>query len=400
MTVGEAQETIGQKVPRVQMTAFYALAVTAGFAPFAYVTGSWPGILIAFALVSITAFFTTRDRDTYQGVPPSSGEIALALLGYSAGGAVCGFLGILLLSLLGYGAESAGWIFGFLVPQTLHRWFELASLVVAFLLLFSVVTVDASEILDKLYPAASGRRSPFAEFLFQPKQRRSWYLKLVGAAVIVVIVAVSQYLHALPAQTWAFWLEIAFALATTDLWDLKFQDRSASSPEPLVEQVQLLLQAAGYQVRIYPATGQSEADAMFGLVDFLAIRPDRAMAGCVTDRQDPKYLRAVAVNLQTAVWGLQDRLSPQERAKIEIEPVIVVAGSSSSLLDDEPEISASIDRMYVRIIRCPSLTTLMEIVSDSDAERKGNKARELFDPPLELSDASETLIAPSGSSLP
>jgi hypothetical protein len=400
MTVGEAQEAIRQKVPRVQMTAFYALAVTVGFAPFAYVTGSWPGILIAFALVSITAFFTTRDRDTYLAVPPSSGEIALALLGYSAGGALCGFLGISLLWFLGYGAEAAGWIFGFSVSQSVHWWFELASLAVALLLLLAIVAVDASEILSKLYPAASGRPSPFAEFLFQPKRRRGWYLMLVSAAVIVVVVAVSQYFHALSAQTWAIWLEIAFLLANSELWDLKFPDRSASSPEPLVEQVQLLLQAAGYQVRIYPATGKGAEDALIGLVDFLAIRPDRAIAGCVTDRQDPKYLRAIAVNLQTAVWGLQDRLSPKERAKIEIEPVIVVVGGSPSLLDDEPEISASIDRMYVRIIRTPSLADLMEIVGDPDAQSKGKNARELFDPPLEWSEASESLIAPSGFARP
>ena len=58
----------------------------------------------------------------------------------------------------------------------------------------------------------------------------------------------------------------------------------------------MLLQAAGYQIRIYPAIGKTEVDTLIGLIDFLAIRPDRAMAGCVTERKDPKYLRTMAAS--------------------------------------------------------------------------------------------------------
>lgn len=396
----QAPESEGRAVPRVQMAALYTAAAAAAFSPFACVTTSWLGIATAVAVVGITSFLTTRRRLVYKGNQPSATEIALGVAGHSTGGSVCGFLGLSLLALLRYGTELVAWLFGFSTPGALIWWYELVAYSLGLFFLFAVTLGDASEFLDKLYPEEEGRSSPFAEFLFQPKQFRSWVMRLLGGGAAVVFFAILAYAYDDASTGLAFGIEVALVVITVDLWELKSPERSASSPEPLVEQVKLLLQAAGYQVRIYPATGKSEADALIGLVDFLAIRSDHAMAGCVTDRDVPRYLRNVAANLQTAVWALQDQLSPGERSRIEIEPVIVLVGGSTSSLNDEPEISASIDRMYVRIIRSPPSAELAEIVADSDADRKVKVARELFDPPREWSATSEAWAATGGLSSP
>jgi hypothetical protein len=190
----------------------------------------------------------------------------------------------------------------------------------------------------------------------------------------------------------ALGLEFSIALPAIDLWLLKSTDRQASSPKPVDSQIRTLLQAAGYQVRIYPRTGDREADSLIGLIDFLAIRPGRAIAGCITTERDPSLLRHIAASLRPGLWALQDRLSPEERIKVEIEPVIVIVGGSTPL-DNEPEISASIDRMNVRIIRSPSEGELAAILSDSDEGGKERIARELFDPPLDANDLSGSSTA-------
>ncbi|WP_128923176.1 hypothetical protein [Bradyrhizobium guangxiense] len=367
------------------MIVLYAAAAAVGISPFAYFAVSWLGIVIAFALAMTTALLATRQRRFYAGDPPRPVEAAIALLGHAMGGAVAGFLGLSFFAALRYGTGLILWLVGLSPPGSLFWWYEFVSLALALFLLFAITLNDAAEFLDKVYPAVPRRGSPFAEFLFQPKQFRAWLSKTGIAAGIVVAIVLTRTDSLLI----AFALEVSLILIAVDLWELKSPERSASSPEPSVALMQQLLQAAGYQVRIYPATGRSEPDALIGVIDFLAIRPDRAMAGCVTVNDDPQYLRAMAANLQTAVWGLQDQLPPKERTRIEIEPVIVLVDGSASRLADEPAVSASIDRMYVRLIRSPALNELSTIVNDTDAERIAKAARELFDPPLEWNDALE-----------
>ena len=55
-----------------------------------------------------------------------------------------------------------------------------------------------------------------------------------------------------------------------------------SLSETAAVKIKELMAAAGYQVIIYPKTGDKEADPLIALLDFFAIRPDQALAGRVT----------------------------------------------------------------------------------------------------------------------
>jgi hypothetical protein len=346
--------------------------------PYALGVASWWGALASLAVLAAVTLLRNSKPVTYAGAPPTGEELALAFLGYMCGGAVCAFVGLTIYLIVKVlfdlitlvGLDVSAWTYA------AATWL---SLVLALLLLLTIAFADAREILTKLYPAQQGQRSPFAVFLAQPKRPRFWAYRIGGAAAIVIVTIALFRTGFVPAWGYgelsgALAVEIAILVLGVDFWSLQLPKGS----EPVL-QIQELLMSAGYQVRLYPRTGDREADPLVGLIDFLAIRPDHAIAGRVLTDVSPKELQQEAASLQPALWALEDRLPSTDRSRIRIEPTIVVVGGSLQLNSD-PEISASIDRMSVRIVRAPAPTELEAIIRDSDTDRKIRTARALFDP--------------------
>lgn len=387
---------VARPVPRIQITALYAAVATTGFLPFAVVAGSWPGAVVALVAVCGAAFLATRECTTYMGVPPTTVEITLALFGYSAGGAACGFLGFAAYFLINGGIALVAWVFGFDIPAWADVLASYGSFVPALFFLFAIASTDAAEIIGKLYPARDGYQPSFAKLLAQPRGRYGWYLKVIGSVALLALVfllpSTTSFIHD---RTWAVVLELSIVFAAGDFWATKSPEKSEENGDPKVLQIKELLQIAGYRVRISPRSGDPGADSLIGLIDFLAIRSERAIAGRITTEQDPLLLSQQAASLQPAIWALADWLWREEQTKIDIEPVIVIFGGSTSL-DHDPAVSANIDRMYVRIIRSPSHDELIQILGDTDTDRKKKRARELFDPGLDENGSSESSLVAEG----
>jgi hypothetical protein len=388
-----------ESIPRTRLIALYVLAVSVGLLPFALVIRSGLFLLIAALSIVVAVVIVTRTTIQYAGQPPAAIEIVLGLLGSSTFGVICGVFGIFFFILVRSAVALYEWLI-LSVPWTAgtapaESWARYLCLIVpAAVVLISVVAVcseDAPGFVTKLYPSLPGQRSPYFALSQQPKQLWLLGLKVFPCAVAIILVASFPYLDHMiqPLSGHADFLTYLSSLLvllilsafwitfTQDLWDTKSSDLPRARNQPLVRKIQTLMEAAGYQVRLYPQTGNAKADPLIALLDFVAIRSDRSMAGGVRVYADPVLLRRELASLPSAVWALEDQLSKNRTAKIDLEPVLFLADGAAQA-KDSAEVSAFAGQLNVRIIDLAEIE-LDEIVGDKDDAARASRAKQLVD---------------------
>jgi hypothetical protein len=395
-----------KSIPKARLIALYVLAVSVGLLPFALVIRSALFLLIAALSVAAVAVIVTRRTIQYAGEDPAEIEIVLGLLGASSFGMICGMLGIFFFILVRLVVAVYEWLIlsvplSAWTPDTApaESWANTLSLVLpAVMVLLSVVSVcseDAAGFVTRLYPPLSGQRSSYFALSQQPKQVSLLLIKaFLGAGAIILLASFplldqliqtlsgrSDFLTHLSSLGSVFGLlilNIFWVVFTQELWDTKSPDLSRARNQPLVEKIQTLMEAAGYQVRLYPQTGDKEADPLIALLDFVAIRSDRSMAGRVKGYVDPVLLRRELASLPPTVWALEDQLSKNRSQKeIVLEPVLFLTGGASRTVGSG-ETSGFATGQDVRIIEVEE-AELDEIVGGSDNVKKTDRAKQLVD---------------------
>ena len=399
---GPASET--KSIPRVWLIAFYVLAVMVGLLPFALVIHSGRFLLIAAVSVGIAAAIVTRATTQYAGHSPAAIEIVLGLIGSSSFGVICGAFGIVSFILVRFTVALYEWLIlsvplAAWTPETgpAESWASYLSLIVpeALVLICAVAICveDAPRFVTKLYPSLPGQRSPYFALSQQPKHLWLLWMKVAFGVVAIMLVVSFPYLdriiqplsgHAsllayLSSVFGLLMLNAFWIVFTQDLWDTKSPDLSRTRNQPLVKKIQILMEAAGYQVRLYPQTGNEKADPLIALLDFVAIRSDRSIAGGVKAYADPVLLRRELASLRPAVWALEDQLSKNRSSKIVLEPVLFLAGGAAQA-NDTAEVSAFAEGLNVRIIDLAEIE-LDELVGDKDDAGRASRARRLVDAP-------------------
>ncbi|MBV9829713.1 MAG: hypothetical protein JO001_29180 [Alphaproteobacteria bacterium] len=371
----ERQGAGDRPVPKLGLGLAYCCSMAAGLLPYWLLIHS-PSFFL-FGLCLEVVFFTigTWTRKRYAGDPPIWNEIALAILGRVAAGGVIAMFGIILYAVV---AAIRSW-FAPPVSAGLDPWVLYISLgLVAFLILV-MSGVDGRDVAAALYPERAGQRSSWFAAATEGRARLVLSRRFgTGLALLLAVLLMPLIPALLPLYAFAlFVLSIAFVIIGADWLDAKTVDALQQSPHAAVEAAKALLEAAGYQVRTHPRTGDIEVDSVASVLDFLALRQDRALAGRVVvvtpgEIGDPRQEAAL---LEPAVWVLEDNLSEND-VKLSIEPVLLMIGGETAL-----SMTWSSGGKAVRIIAMPTLDALTAMIGSNDAGPLKQTAERLFGAP-------------------
>lgn len=405
MATAKNDQTSGTpSVPRAWLIPLYVLALAIGLVPYSLLIQSWLFLLVTTGLIAVMAVFAMRANTHYVGRSPAPIEIVLGLLGSSVAGMVCGLFGFATIFLVSGVISGSAWLIGWEVSDVAERWVTYVSMGVVGFFAVAISGNDARSLIKKLYPSFPDQRSSY--FALASQSKHLWLLLvgvLIGVLAMWLISPLPHFFSGLfpwldslsYSRTALLFVSLYWVIIGQNLWEVKDPDLPRVSDAASVAKIKILLEAAGYQVLTYPQTGDKEADPLIALLDFVAIRPDRALAGFVKGNTDPGFLRHELASLQPAVWALEDQLS--KRRKIDLEPVLVVIGAASNAKEDS-EALESVAKMGVCIIRTPPEAELNKIIADKDDERRTSKAKELFDAPASNPMVTSALAAASQGS--
>jgi hypothetical protein len=367
-----------QPIPRLQLGLLYVAAFGTGLVPYALLIRSWP-VWLGLVLVTSIAFVVWgSSRKEHAGQVPGPLEVAPSMLGRCAASAMIGLFGIGVL--YGFDWLRSGHASGSGVGSDFLA--VIASAVFVGLLVIAIMSNDVRDTINTLYPDRPGQRSPYFPLAVQPAAARRlglrilWILAAAGAVCVV---------GATEAFAWYFALAVllfnlVMVIVGADYLEAKTVDSVYATPESAIEAVKVLLEAIGYRVIPRPRTGNDDADSVISILDFLAIRSDRAMAGRVMARADREDIdiRYEAASLEPAVWVLQDQLRQQQSFRIRINPVLLLLGSRGADATDDSSLSLSVGRS-VKIIRTPSESELTRMIFSGDKNLLKQTAEALFD---------------------
>jgi hypothetical protein len=415
--------SLARPVPRVLVIALYVLVIAVGLLPFAIFIDSWRYFGAALVLVAAMATYSTRDKLVYSGIKPDPSTVVLGLIGHSAAGALSGLVGFLC-----YGFISLVCLLVTALGIAVNLEF-IATAVSAVLVIFFLVTVaasDAAELIDKLFPSKAGEVSSYASV---PRRYGELGQMLVGLLFLAVVIVGTiwliayldlRFLHvfssasrrsvdleALPVaqDLMAFlrdrlsfntdvatalvialsyvgpialaFLSVALSSVASRIWTVPRSDPAQMGHESAVKAIRTLLEAIGYHVRLYPRVDDRDANAFVELLDFLAIRPDGALAGCVKVDTEFGRLGYEVYGLQPAVWALSSWLSKTEKTDLIIEPVLIVVGEKTEVGDDISSVSSP--EVPVRVLRAPPTELITKVITQGNRERLNYLARSLFE---------------------
>jgi hypothetical protein len=355
-------------VPRWRVGILYVAAFSLGIVPYAWLLQSWKAWLGLLAANAVAFFLANRSRDDYAGERPSALEICAGMMGRFAGGATIALFGIGLYSAI-------GWVSPFLVSSDILEFY--GSLAFAGLFSFAFVFGDSGDFVKALYPSQPGQRSPFSQHVDEKRDVLYFSFRVAG---ILAAIAVAALLHffdlGVSRYGLALIVTISAVVAGAEYLQARSIEAAGTTPDSAVSAVRALLQEVGYQVVVRPRTGDEETDSAISNLDFLAIRPDHAMAGRVDIRPNPddSDLRIEAASLESAVWVLQDELEKKNTA-IRIAPVLIA-------LDDKEQSAhlstTSTAGKSVTIVHAPSEPKLTALVGASDKGALKSTAERLF----------------------
>ncbi|MDB5653916.1 MAG: hypothetical protein JWQ94_1529, partial [Tardiphaga sp.] len=262
-------------------------------------------------------------------------------------------------------------------------------------LVVAMTASDAPVYLQKLSVPATEPSSPFFALAQHPHrlQRTLRGAAFGGAAAVLLtlLLLVGLWVGLPPwLDSYALgWLILPAALfwmtLTQQLWEVK---RSVPHPvrnQRLVGKIRSLMEAAGYRVVIYPSTSDPDLAPLVALLDFMAVRPDRILAGQVRETIDWNPLSRELTSLQPAAAALEDELSKTRDVEVDVEAVLVVVGTRRPA--DWPRASG------YRVIEAPVEAEIDALLSDLDVERKARRAMLLCDGAPRASAASVEAVS-------
>jgi hypothetical protein len=365
-----------QPLPKLQLGLYYVAAFAIGLVPYALLIRSfavWLGLL---AILAITFAVASWSREGYGGESPSLAEIAFAMLGRGAAGAIVGLFGIGAY----YGVGAGLSLFG-VGDGKADAWGFYSSFGLTVLFTLAAAAGDIPDVVHALYPDRPGQRSPY--FPLSTQASGMWRLaaSALAFAGFAAAVAATVYFEALGQYfvIAVITLNVAFSGVGATYLEAKTLDAAHGTPESAITVIKALLEAAGYRVIPRPRTGNEEADSVISVLDFLAIRPDDAIAGRVRARADQadRDVRYEAASLEPAVWVLEDQLRRQQSAKIRLRPVLLVLGGARNIALDESEQSSSAGKA-VKIVHAPSEEELAAMIKAGDKGALKSAAERLF----------------------
>jgi hypothetical protein len=368
MAAWSSRQSLMRPVPRWRVGIFYIAAFSLGLTAYAWLAQSWKvwvGMLVASALAF---FLANRSRSHYAGEPPSALEVGAGMLGRLGGGATISAFGA-------FFYIAIGWVRSFFsANEGIEFW---GALPLVGLFAFAFVFGDAGDFTKALYPSHPGQRSPYSQHVDEKSEVRRLGLRIAAIVGVVVLVAM-LYFYDVGFSRGVLTLiaTVGVMVATATYIGAKTIDAAGATPDSAVSAVQALLEQVGYRVVVRPRTGDEETDSAISNLDFLAIRPDHAMAGRVDVRANPDdgELSIEAASLESAVWVLQDELEKKNSA-IRIAPVLIA-------LDDKEQSAhtstTSTAGKSVTIVHAPSEPKLTALVGASDKGALKSTAERLF----------------------
>jgi hypothetical protein len=345
----------------------YALAVAMGYLPFPILAHS--PLLLGLTVVVLTgAAFVTSEPATYSGPKPSKTEIVLALVGGGAMGAVSSVFSVVVL--------------GVLRLIGLDSWWAVDALGIISIAFVALIILGAGpHVLTALYPQSSGIPSLFHRYATEPDDGLSAGARIGTLVAIALLVVVSGSILPLP-ELVTYLLALAAGVGGALLGGDYMSPWTATeqpAPEDALAAAKQLLEAAGFQVIPRPQVGEEGADSVIALLDFSALRSDRALAGQVRGRRrDSQALLNDAAGLESAVRLLQSRIQEQQKITVPMAPVLLV-------LDDDGEgvPKEILDALgELEIIHAPSARRISELARTDELGLR-RLAKELFGQPIE-----------------
>jgi hypothetical protein len=308
---------------RLRLILIIAAASGIGLFPYLLFIDQVPYLLVVIPVAALMAFFALRRLVTDATEEPSLGEWLLGAWSAVLTPSIVTFIGFVMYG-IGFGLASlAGYLlklFAFAFPIDPPTWGYWASL--PFAAIFSIaLPLRARHLFYSLYPRTAGSRSVFFQLLGRP-----WTIPLaLGSIAALVIMVVLLDPRGIWFPLLLFLLIFYSALPLDTLLEERRHDRRQTE---IIEIFALLLESAGYDVTRSPRTSKPEIDPMIQSIDMLARSTAKAFAIEVKSSESSELIEwHEAATLRTASSVLQDELAEDPKARVRIEPILVLVGA-------------------------------------------------------------------------